>query len=87
MNLFKASRPVPKITKQYRLLWRVGGLAGYQTVTAEGVETLLIHPDGSQSVSVIGGLERAPGDAVTAEEESGELALSTRDLDTARMTA
>jgi hypothetical protein len=45
-----------KIAKQYRLLWRAEGLAGYRTVTAEGTETLLIHPDGSQFVNLVSGL-------------------------------
>jgi hypothetical protein len=47
---------VPKITKQYRLLWRMDGTACYATVTDEGSELLLIHADGAMSRSIIGGV-------------------------------
>ena len=71
MTLFKApGRPVPKITKQYRLLHRTGGRATYLTVTAEGSELLMLDPSGSSFRHSICGacVDCAPG-AVCAWQE------------------
>jgi hypothetical protein len=45
MTLLRAlGRPVPKITKKYRLCWRIAEEACYVTVTADGSELVVLKP-------------------------------------------
>jgi hypothetical protein len=50
------ARPIPKITKQYRLCWRLEDAACYITVTAEGSELLILAPGKPASIHAIVGV-------------------------------